>query len=210
MVRPIPIGKGRGMSNLGTALAYVLEYGWRIFPCQWRGPKRKSPLTPRGFHDSVCEVDQITEWWSIRWPNALIGVPTGRQSSFVVLDIDIKDDRRNGFDTLTDLGHAILPDTPIAHTGSGGLHVYFAPGPHNIRNTDGERGRGIGPGLDWRGEGGFVIAPSPGSGYNWDPYWNLDTVVLAPVPAALLPRQPEGGSTPNRSRGPKDSRHTWR
>ena len=33
--------------------------------------------------------------------------------------------------------------------------------------------------------------PSPGSGYDWDPHWNFDTMALAPVPAALLPRQPE-------------------
>jgi hypothetical protein len=31
-----------------------------------------------------------------------------------------------------------------------------------IRNTGGARGRGIGPGLDWQGAGGYVIVPSPG------------------------------------------------
>jgi len=30
------------MSNLGTALVYVREYNWRIFPCRWQGPSRKS------------------------------------------------------------------------------------------------------------------------------------------------------------------------
>jgi hypothetical protein len=60
-----------------------------------------------------------------------------------------------------------------------------------IRNTAGERGAGIGAGLDWRGEGGYVILPSPGSGYSWDPHWNFDTVPLARVPAALMPREPE-------------------
>jgi hypothetical protein len=59
-----------------------------------------------------------------------------------------------------------------------------------LKNKE-SRGRGIGPGLDWRGDGGFVIVPSPGSGYDWDPHWNFDTAALALVPAALLPRQPE-------------------
>jgi hypothetical protein len=63
--------------------------------------------------------------------------------------------------------------------------------PSGLRNTGGARGRGIGPGLDWRGDGGYVIAPSPGSGYSWDPHWNFETVALAEVPAALLPREPE-------------------
>jgi hypothetical protein len=99
---------------------------------------------------------------------------------------------RYGFDTLDALGFAILPETPMAHTASGGLHLYFAPPDAvEIGCTEGERGKGIGSGLDWRGAGGYVIVPAPGSGYNWDPHCNFDTVPLAPVPAALLPREPE-------------------
>lgn len=108
-----------------------------------------------------------------------------------MLDIDVKLDRANGFDTLDALGFAILPETPMVHTASGGLHLYFALPDSDLRNTGGARGRGIGPGLDWRGEGGYVIAPAPGSGYEADPIWNLDTVAPAPVPLVLLPRQPE-------------------
>jgi hypothetical protein len=117
---------------------------------------------------------------------------TGRDSRFVVLDIDVTYAGRNGFDSLDALGFAILPDTPMAHTASGGLHLYFAPPDHvEIGCTEGARGCGIGPGLDWRGEGGYVIAPSPGSGYAWDPHWHLDSVPLSPVPPALLPRLPK-------------------
>jgi len=98
----------------------------------------------------------------------------------------------NGYDGLNVLGVAILPTTPMAHTASGRLHVYLAP-PHgvNIRNTAGKRGAGIGPGLDWRSDGGYVFAPAPGSGYEWDPDWNFDTVALAWTPKGLLPRAPE-------------------
>jgi hypothetical protein len=103
-------------------------------------------------------------------------------------------------DTLADLGFAILPDTPMVHTASGGLHLYFEPpASPEIRNTGGARGRGIGPGLDWRGEGGFVIVPSSGNGYCWDPQWNPETAALAPVPTALLPRKPERRSTARQS-----------
>jgi hypothetical protein len=93
-----------------------------------------------------------------------------------------------GFDTLAELGFALLPETPMAQTASGGLHLYFESADRiEIRNTAGAYGAGIGPQLDSRGEGGSIILPSPGSGYLWDPHWNSDTTILAPVPAVLLP-----------------------
>jgi hypothetical protein len=144
-----------------------------------------------GFHDASSDPPVITDWWH-RWPTALVGVPTGRPIGAIVLDVDVKRADAFGYDTLEELGFSILPETPMAHTASGGLHLYFQP-PTNreVRNTEGARGRGIGPGLDWRGEGGYVILPSPGSGYAWDPHWNFETVELANAPAALLPRDVE-------------------
>lgn len=79
----------------------------------------------------------------------------------------------------------------MVHTASGGLHLYFNPPEHvEIRNTEGAEGRGIGPGLDWRGEGGYVIVPSPGSGYQWDPVYDLDAFEPVAVPPELFPREP--------------------
>ena len=180
----------RAVTPLEQAFANTRR-GLRVFPCQWRGQRRKLPLTKHGFCDASIDPAVITAWWTI-WPEALIGVPTGYDSGFVVLDVDVKRDEANGFDTLADLDCASLPDTPMTHTASGGLHLYFhPPADPEIRNTEGKKGRGIGPGLDWRGTGGYVIVPSPNSGYWWDPHWNLDTVALALVPSSLLPRQPE-------------------
>jgi hypothetical protein len=176
------------MTPLDQARAYA-DRGWPVFPCRWQGPQRKRPITEHGFTEAATDRAVIIAWWR-QWPDALIGVTTGRASGFIVLDIDIKPGR-NGFDSLAELGHAILPDTPMVHTASGGLHLYFDPGPHLIISTVGTRGHGIGAGLDWRGERGYVISASPNSGYRWDPHWNLDTAPLAPVPAALLPRVPE-------------------
>jgi hypothetical protein len=105
-----------------------------------------------------------------------------------VLDVDVKRPDAYGFDTLADLGFATLPDTAMVHTPSGGLHIYFTTPATELRNTAGDRGRGIGKGLDWRGQGGYVILPSEGSGYWWDPHWGIGTP-LAEVPATLLPRE---------------------
>ncbi len=83
-----------------------------------------------------------------------------------MLDVDVKDDHINGFDALDDLGHSILPNTWLAHTPSGGLHIYFDLQGRGIRCSAGKLGRG----LDVRADGGYVIAPSPNSGYGWDPH----------------------------------------
>jgi Bifunctional DNA primase/polymerase, N-terminal len=178
------------MTPVSAALNYA-QRGSPVFPCRAEGERRKCPLIDRGLHAANRDEAQIRDWWS-RWPNALIGVPTGHASGFVVLDVDVKYPDRHGFDTLDALGFAALPETPMAHTASGGLHLHFAlPLDVEIGCTEGDKGRGIGLGLDWRGRGGYVIVPSPGSGYEWDPHWNFDTVALAPVPAALFPREPE-------------------
>jgi hypothetical protein len=174
-------------NSLDAALNYVRRR-WPVFPCHWTGTARKRPLTPHGLHDASADPGIIATWWR-RWPDALIGLPTGQAIGAVVLDIDVKDGRANGFDSLAELGFAILPETPTAHTPGGGLHLYFAlPAGTSIRNTAGRRGRGIGPGLDWRGDGGYVIAPGVGR-YEWDTVLHLDAIPLEPVPTALLPRQ---------------------
>jgi bifunctional DNA primase/polymerase-like protein len=142
----------------------------------------KIPLIEGWGKAASTDSEQITYWWT-RWPAALIGIPTGARSGFVVLDIDVKNGSW-GFDTLADLGSSALPETPIAHTQSGGVHVYFARHPRvEIRNSAGKFG--LGHGLDVRGEGGLVILPSPTSGYWWDPHCNFDTVPLHPAPAWL-------------------------
>jgi hypothetical protein len=180
-----------GMTPVAAARRYA-EHGFPVFPCIPDGVHRKCPLTKAGFHDATTDPSQIEEWWR-RWPRALVGTPTGHRS--VVLDIDVKRPEANGFDTLAELGFATLPDAPMAHTASGGLHIHFETPEPAIRNTAGKRGCGIGPGLDWRGVGGYVILPSPGSGYRWDPAKNFRTTPSVPVPDALRPREPERPAT---------------
>ena len=163
-----------------NALDYARQWQWRVFPC-----RQKVPLIREFSQNASTDPRKIAEWWR-DWPRAWIGVPTGRESGFVVVDVDIKNAGPNGFDTLADLGHSILPDTPLAHTRSGGLHVYFNPGQREIRNSAGM----LGPQLDIRGDGGFVIVPGAGSGYWWDPHCNLETVALAPAPDWIATAEP--------------------
>jgi hypothetical protein len=175
------------------AAPHYAERGWPVFPCKWQGLERKKPLTTEGWKNATTDFAIITAWWT-RWPAALIAVPTGEPIGLVVLDVDMKHGR-NGFATLAEIDCPILPATPTAHTATDGGHLYFLRPEGGLRNTAGNKGRGIGPGLDWRGDGGYVIVPSPGSGYRWDRQWNFRTCEPIPVPKTLLPKAIERVST---------------
>jgi hypothetical protein len=163
------------VSALDAALDYAAR-GYRVFPCR----DKNTPLVK--WHEAAsCDLIRIVAWWD-KWPAALIGTPTGEVD--VVLDCDPP----SGIDTLDELGWPFWFSTPTSHTPRGGLHAHFAIPPGNIRNTAGQRGRGIGINLDWRGEGGYVVMPSPGSGYTWDEHLSLNQP-LAEVPPELLPRE---------------------
>src|SRR5262249_43617775 len=81
-------------------------------------------------------AEKIRRLWG-PWPHAWVGMPTGRISGRWVLDIDVKRPEANGFDSLVDIGLSVLPETPMVHTPSGGLHVYFDAGERELRCSAG-------------------------------------------------------------------------
>ena len=138
-------------SRLRRALEYA-EDGIPVFPCKRGG---KEPLTPNGHLDATTDKSRITAWFN-RWPNANIAVPTGKRSGFFVLDVD-KDSW--GFGTLEALEEQFgeLPPTRTVKTGRGGLHYHFKY-PEDGTVIPNSSGR-LGPGIDIRGEGGYVLVP---------------------------------------------------
>jgi hypothetical protein len=150
-------------------LAHALEYagrGWKVFPCR---ADNKRPHTTNGFHDASADPAVIRGWWS-RWPNAMIGAPTGPSMGAWVLDID---DPATFSAACDDMG-IVLPSTRCASTGKG-LHHYFewdATTP--IRNAQQDK-KGWPfpdlPGAEVRGDGGYIILPPSlhplGRRYEW-------------------------------------------
>jgi hypothetical protein len=122
---------------------------------------------------------------------ALIGVPTGPASGFVVVDVDVKDGKR-GAEWLGRHAAAI-PATRTHRTVSGGLHLLFGqPDGVEIPNSQ----SGIAPGVDVRGRGGYVVVPpSPGYGVLVDapvaemPAWLAEACRKKPPPTRPLPRR---------------------
>jgi len=113
-----------------------------------------------GLYDASTDPKRLAAWWE-RWPRANVGLRTG--VAFDVLDVDVK--QADGIATLVALldAHGCLPPGGSVATPSGGLHFYFA--------ATGEGNKaGFAPGLDWRGAGGYVVAPPSaieGNPYEW-------------------------------------------
>jgi hypothetical protein len=123
-----------------------------IFPCR---PAEKRPLTEHGFRDATYDGGKIARWWS-RWPDANIGMPTGRASGVDVVDIDVHG-RVRGFAAFELARREGLVDRwqALVKTASGGMHAYYPTDPERTQSS----WQAARTGIDFRGEGGYVIVP---------------------------------------------------
>src|SRR4051794_1317260 len=110
---------------LEIAADIAARFEWCVFPQVWYGPNRRRPLIKDQHQQSTNDIAKIERWWA-QSPRALVGVSAGKKSGVICLDIDRKHGC-DGFHTLEMLGH-VLPETPMEHSPSGGLHVLFALG----------------------------------------------------------------------------------
>ncbi|WP_050524906.1 VapE domain-containing protein [Pseudorhodobacter wandonensis] len=125
--------------------------GFPVFPCG----SDKKPLTPHGFKDATTNLDAVAAYWQAN-PRALVGLPTGETSGLFVVDLDT--DRQTGEvvgeASLAALGLShLIGAVPTVATPSGGRHLYF-------RDCGlGSTANKLGPKIDTRGNGGYIIAP---------------------------------------------------
>jgi putative DNA primase/helicase len=171
---------------LGAMLPLALDYAtrrrWPVLPL--RGKVPDADLATEGLYNATKSGATIGFWWS-QAPGANVGIVTGERSGLLVVDVD-----PDGLETLARLeaAHGPLPRTVRVRTGRGGEHVYFRyPRVGRYKNT----AKRLGPGIDTRGEGGYVVAvgsvhPSTGRHYEWLPGHSPDDVEIAEAPAWLL------------------------
>lgn len=164
-------------SELMQAAIEYAQQGFAVFPLMEHD---KYPIYSGGFKIATTNVEQVGKWWRAR-PNANIGIATGQRSGgVIVIDLDVDDDKGvNGYETLRDWerSHGELPDTANTITGRGGYHMlYRAKQPVKCRT-------GILPGIDIRGDGGYIVAPPSlhpnGTYYEWEQ--TIDEFGIAPV-----------------------------
>jgi hypothetical protein len=158
---------------LDAALAYG-RAGHHVFPL---APRSKLPLIPardggRGLYDGTTSLTGIRSWWATT-PSANVGLRTGIIFDVVDLDgpgaLDALEAARSGRDRLVG---------PMVRTAKGFHLLVSATGLGNRA--------GVLPGVDFRGSGGYVVAPPSvhPSGRRYE--WINPEVPLAPAPSWLL------------------------
>jgi len=163
---------GRTPSHAGEAARQYLDRGWRVLPVR---PLGKEPLINwKSLQDHAPTPEEVDRWFT-QWPDANLAILTGTVSNLVVIDIDGPDGDRS----LTHTGSDV--PTLTCHTAKG-RHLYFTHPGGNVDN----RVRLL-PGLDVRGDRGYVVAPpsvhETGHVYRWADDGPREP---APLPEPLL------------------------
>jgi len=160
--------------------------------CGQSGKHPLGSLVPHGLKEATTNRARVLAWWT-QQPQANIGLATGHR--FDVLDID----GPTGAQAIRAFAgqHHLESSGPLVRTGGGGWHFYLVPtGLGNVAPRDLEQ-------VDWRGRGGYVVAPpsrhASGHLYQWLPGRDLD-VSPGEVPAVLLAGVER--RVPQRSPGP--------
>ena len=170
-------GQGDPMERDGNLsldwATYYLGIKWSVFPIP---EGQKKPTMRWGkYQTELASREDLSRWFQEKQQN--VGLATGEKSGFVVVDID----EELGWEHLAKYGIAKDVLTPTVLTPKG-RHLYFKhPGGVYLGNN----ARKI-PGCDFRGDGGFVVAPPSTNGDGKEYKWKLrpDKVQLLPLPDA--------------------------
>jgi hypothetical protein len=168
------------MSELKEAALDYVRRGFPVFPVEPGDKRPLGRLVLHGLKDATCDEERVSRWWTEE-PTANVGLVTG--VVFDVLDVDGPE----GIEAL----NAAAPrdgeasdnhpmngvDGPTVITGRGGYHVYLGVTGHGNRV-------GIVPHVDWRGRGGYVVAPPSvhlsGRRYEWLSGGGLERAITTP------------------------------
>lgn len=182
------------MSDFTLAAHSFADRGWRVIPLHRVGPDGRTCSCRKGGNCGRnagkhpknedwqkaprLSVPDIQATWDVSHPPN-IGLATGSDSGFFVLDIDPEG---GGFESMRELTeqHGALPKTYVTQTGSGGYHYLFEMPDIPLRNSQGR----VGQGLDIRANGGQIVAPPSRSGKGT--YQVIQDAPLAPAPQWLL------------------------
>lgn len=160
----------------------------------------KHPWTANGLKNASHNPEVLTTLFRHK-TNANIGIVTGPISNIFVVDID----GPLGESSLQ--SHPAFPPTLSSTTGRG-RHLFFRYPERKVYTRAGK----FAPGLDIRGEGGYVVAP-PSIHHTGIPYeWMDESTPIAPAPDWLLDiicRDPSTNYTPSAPLPPSNDGERW-
>jgi len=138
----------------------------------------KRPMWKWGKYQNELPTEAIVSEWFDMWPDANIGIVTGKISNLVVFDLDSSHaveyaEKKGGF-----------PDTPKVKTGKGFHHYMRHPG-FEVRNDVRKE-----LDLDIRADGGYVAAPpsvhGSGNQYQWEDGLSIFDINPAPCESWMI------------------------
>lgn len=148
------------------------------------------PLIPKGkkpaitswteYQNRIATDDELQKWFG-NGSKYNVGIVTGKISKIDVLDLDSQE-------AIQYAKNHKFPETPAVKTYKG-FHVYYKhkDGVRNFQKRDDL------PGIDLRGDGGYVVAPPSlhpsGHNYHWVEGKGLDDIPYGELPEVVLAKK---------------------
>lgn len=129
---------------IGPAALKAIKDGFEIFPLR---ENRKDPVYSGGCRDATRSEKAVKIHWR-RYPNHNYGIAAGKDLFFLDVDGPAGEASLQALCSM----QGSLPQTVTVLTANG-RHIYFKSGGVLIGNSAGK----LGPGLDVRGDGGYVV-----------------------------------------------------
>lgn len=163
------------LTTFDHALKY-LHAGFSVIPLL---PRDKKPAVPwTEYQRRMPTEDEIKEWFVNT--NYNIGIVTGAVSGIAVVDLDSEE--------AIAFAKKHFPLTPLVKTAKG-YHAYYRyrEGVRNFQKRDDL------PGIDLRGDGGYVVAPPSvhptGKKYQWERGKSIGDIPIGELPNIVLVKE---------------------
>ncbi|QPX75450.1 putative DNA primase/polymerase [Serratia phage vB_SmaS_Opt-169] len=193
------------MSNKAKAIEYA-KVGLKLIPLWWinsegvcacgdalcigtnQGKHPIASLVKTALKEATSDLEKIEKWWT-KYPNANIGMAC-RASGLFVVDVDLHDENKNGFESLDDWETTFddkIKSKVSQDTGGGGQHIFFRM-PEGLSTAPSGMGKNY-PGVDFKFNGYVLLSPSnhkSGNKYEWSDDKSEENLLSGKVPP--LPR----------------------
>ena len=183
---------GSHSSQFGLVALTYANSGKPVFPCN---PETKAPMIRGGFKRATTDEQVIAEW-AKKYPDAMVGIPTGKESGVTVLDFDPE------CEATAEKMLPGMPESRTHSTPSGGVHVLFKYTPE--AGTIGADVIPLPKGactceptatkkcqIDLRNDGGYIIVPDSVRS-DGGKYTVISNAGLAEMPSEILAKLKEG------------------